>query len=94
MNIAVNSTRDLIDEIFAATNLDEAIFWREQLVVRLRVLIASRNLFDPQHREEVCLYASAKAQAEMAISRLQLARDLGETLVWDGGLPRFAVGQR
>lgn len=88
------TTHELIDRIYDAASIDDAIFWREEFVRRLRVMIASRNLFDANQREEVSLYARAKAQAEMAIARLQLARDLGETLVWDHGrIPRIALVQ-
>lgn len=88
------STQQLIDYIYDAASIDDAIFWREEFIRRLRVMIASRNLFDATHREEVALYARAKAQAEMAIARLQLARDVGETLVWEHGcIPRIAPAQ-
>ncbi len=91
MRTADVSTQELIDRIYAAANADDAIFWREEFVRRLSVMIASRNLFDSGQREEVSLYACAKAQAEMAIARLQLARDLGETLIWERGrIPRIA----
>jgi hypothetical protein len=92
MRAADISTHELIDRIYAAATIDDAIFWREEFVRRLRVMIASRNLFEPGQRDEVVLYARAKAQAEMAIARLQLVRDAGETLVWEHGrIPRIAL---
>lgn len=73
---------DIIDEIYAACTLEDAIFWREEFIGRMARLIASSNLFDPGQRDEVCLYAGAKAQAEQAVARLQMCVVKDERVSW------------
>lgn len=73
---------DIIDEIYAASTLEDAIFWREEFISRMARLIAEANLFDPEKRDEVCLYAAAKAQAEQAVARLQMCVLKNEHVAW------------
>lgn len=74
MRVASTSltTSEIIDEIYDACTLEDAIHWREQFVARLAHAISRADKADPGIREEVALYALAKAQAEQAISRLQM----------------------
>lgn len=71
---------EVVERIFDASTLEEAIFWRQTMVRRLvEVLTAEGTNLSPDERD---LYRQAKAQTEMAISRLQLALAKGERWLW------------
>ncbi|MDO9383992.1 MAG: hypothetical protein Q7T86_14140 [Hyphomicrobiaceae bacterium] len=76
------STSEIIDRIYDACTLEEAVFWREEFVSRLSRAILRSDLLDPTCRDEVNLYAQAKAQSEQAIARLQLCMANNERWDW------------
>jgi hypothetical protein len=72
----------IIDQIYAASTLEDAIYWREKFIARISATIARSNVFDPTDRDQICLFAAAKAQAEQAISRLQMCVARNERVAW------------
>lgn len=81
------TTSEIIERVYDAWTLDDAIFWREQFVRRLSQMIANSSVLDPAQSDEVALYAAAKAQSEQAIARLQMALARGETFCWTPPTP-------
>lgn len=73
---------EIIDKIYAASTLEDAIYWRERFIARISASIARSNIFDPEDRDQVCLFAAAKAQAEQAIARLQMCIARNERVAW------------
>lgn len=72
--------REIVEKIFEASTLEEAIIWRQAMVRRLgQVLVPGAELSTDQRN----LYWQAKAETEMAISRLELTLTKGER--WDWG---------
>jgi hypothetical protein len=76
------STSEVIDKIYEAYTLEDAVFWREEFVARLARVILRSDLLDPSVRDEVNLYAQAKAQSEQAIARLQFCLANNERWTW------------
>jgi hypothetical protein len=76
------STSEIIDKIYEAYTLEDAVFWREEFVSRLAHAILRSDLMDPKLRDEVNLYAQAKAQSEQAIARLQFCLVNNERWNW------------
>lgn len=83
------STSEIIDHIYEASTLEEAVFWREEFVSRLGRAILRSDLFDPASRDELNLYAQAKAQSEQAIARLQLCMANNERWAWSAQAKTF-----
>jgi hypothetical protein len=76
------STSEIIDKIYEAYTLEDAVFWREEFVARLSRVILRSDVLDPNVRDEVNLYAQAKAQSEQAIARLQFCLANNERWTW------------
>lgn len=74
------TTNEIIDKIYDATTLEDAILWREEFVRRLSHAISHADLREARH--EIDLYALAKAQSEQAIARLQMCLAKGERWSW------------
>jgi hypothetical protein len=69
------------------------VFWREQFVSRLQRAILRSDLLDPRSRDEVNLYAQAKAQSEQAISRLQFCLAKNERWNWSQPTRAFRLSR-
>jgi len=76
------TTQEIIDQIYDAATLEDAVYWREEFVRRLAQAIAHANLLDPTSCDEVTLYSLAKAQSEQAIARLQMCIARNERWKW------------
>lgn len=83
------STSEIIDKIYDASTLEDAVFWREEFVSRLARAILRSDVFDPKLRDEVNLYAQAKAQSEQAIARLQFCLAKNERWTWSENSKSF-----
>ena len=71
---------DLVEKIFAAHTLEEAIFWREEMVERLEYALSLND--SGLSADERDLYAGAKAQTERALDNLNIALVKGERWHW------------
>ena len=76
------STTAIIEKLFDAYTLEEAIYWRQEFVLRLADLIAAVDHFDPRTIDELSLYRRAKGQTEQSIARLQMALLKNERVDW------------
>lgn len=74
------TTNEIIDKIYDAPTLEEAIYWREAFVRRLSKAISHSDFLEA--RSENNLYALAKAQTEQTISRLQMCLVKNERWEW------------
>lgn len=88
MSVAL-STSEIIDKIYEAATLEDAVFWREEFIRRLAHAISRADLFDPASRDEINLYALAKGQSEQAVARLQMCIAQNDRWDWCTGAKAF-----
>lgn len=70
----------VVDRIFDASTLEDAIFWRQEMVDRLAHAIA--NSAGILTDEERGVYELAKAQTEEAIKRLRVCFENDDRPMW------------
>lgn len=87
------STSEIIDRIYEAATLEDAIFWREEFVRRLAHAISRSDLFDPASGDDAKLYALAKAQSEQAIALLRMCIATNERWSWSPRTKTFVRGE-
>jgi uncharacterized protein YjaG (DUF416 family) len=75
------STTEILDRIFEASTLEDAIAWRRVILGRLKMVLT--HAFRTELSEdEIKLYMEAATELELALSRLKVALAGGERLDW------------
>lgn len=73
---------EIIERIFAASSLEEAIFWRQAMLTRLVATTeGNRDLTD----EEIRLHREAMFQTELSLERLRFCLLNEERTTWRVG---------
>jgi uncharacterized protein YjaG (DUF416 family) len=80
------STTEILDHIFEASTLEEAIRWRRIMLGRLKMVLTHAFRTDISE-DEIKLYVEAATELELALTRLEIALAAGERLDWSSGRP-------
>lgn len=75
-------TPDIIEHVFAASTLEDAIFWREAMRSKLQILVDQASQPNGLSPDEIALHRTAQLHIDISLAHLRLSLVNKERIEW------------